>query len=92
MSIRSQTPGVASDRPLMSRDRAPNYMMGKKEKEMPFKSKAQEKLFFVKEAKGELPKGTAEEWAHETPSIKKLPEHVRHKQYSSHVSRHKEHR
>ena len=35
MSIKSQTPGVASDRPLISRDRAPAYMMGKKEKAMP---------------------------------------------------------
>lgn len=59
---------------------------------MPFKSKAQEKLFFAKEARGELPKGTAEEWAHETPSIKKLPEHVKkHSQHSS-SHRHKEHR
>ena len=42
---------------------------------MPYKSKAQERLFFAKEARGELPKGTAKEWAHETKNIKKLPEH-----------------
>ena len=36
MSIKSQTPGVASDRPLYSRDRAPNYIMGKENK-MPLK-------------------------------------------------------
>lgn len=42
---------------------------------MPFKSKAQSRLFFAKEARGELPKGTAERFAHETPGgIKGLPE------------------
>lgn len=41
---------------------------------MPYQSKAQMRLFFAKEARGELPKGKAEEWAHETPSIKSLPE------------------
>lgn len=41
---------------------------------MPFKSKAQMRLFFAKEKRGELPKGTAKRWAHETPSVKKLPE------------------
>jgi hypothetical protein len=41
---------------------------------MPFKSKAQQRYMFAAEARGELPKGTAERWAHETPDIKKLPE------------------
>lgn len=44
---------------------------------MPFKSKAQQRLFFAKERAGELPKGTALEWAHHTPNIKALPEHVK---------------
>ena len=44
---------------------------------MPFKSKAQQRLFFAKERRGELPKGTALEWAHHTPDIKALPEHVK---------------
>ena len=44
---------------------------------MPFKSKAQERLFFAKEHRGELPKGTAERWAEATPDIKDLPEHIR---------------
>lgn len=43
---------------------------------MPFKSRSQQRLFFAKEARGELPKGTAKQWAKETPSLKKLPEHV----------------
>lgn len=46
---------------------------------MPFKSRAQQRLFFAKEERGELPKGTALEWAHHTPDIKKLPEHVKKK-------------
>lgn len=44
---------------------------------MPFKSRSQMRKFFAMESRGELPKGKAEEWAHETPSIKKLPEHVK---------------
>ena len=43
---------------------------------MSFKSKAQQGLFFAKEARGELPKGTAERWAKHTPNISDLPEHV----------------
>ena len=31
---------------------------------------------FAEEARGGLPKGTALRWAHHTPNIKKLPEHV----------------
>ena len=46
---------------------------------MPYRSKKQMRFFFAKEARGELPKGTAEEWAHKTPSIKKLPEQVRNR-------------
>ena len=44
---------------------------------MPYKSKAQMRLFFAKEKAGELPEGTAKQWADETPNIKKLPEHVK---------------
>lgn len=44
---------------------------------MPFKSKAQQKWMFAAEGRGEVPKGTARRWAHETPSIKKLPAKVR---------------
>lgn len=40
---------------------------------MPFKSKAQQRLMFAKESRGELKKGTAKRWAHETRDIKKLP-------------------
>ena len=40
---------------------------------MPFKSKAQQKFMFAAEARGDIPKGTAERWAHETPNIKSLP-------------------
>lgn len=34
MSIKSQTPGVASDRPLLSKDRGPNYEAQGKEKKI----------------------------------------------------------
>jgi hypothetical protein len=38
---------------------------------MPFKSQAQQRMMFATQPK------TAEKWAHETPNIKKLPQHVR---------------
>jgi hypothetical protein len=44
---------------------------------VPFKSKAQQRWMFAAEARGELPEGTAKEWAHETKNFKKLPERVK---------------
>ena len=38
-----------------------------------------QRKFFAMEARGELPEGTALEWAHETSSIKRLPQHVKKK-------------
>lgn len=46
---------------------------------MPYKSKKQMRKFFVLEKQGKLPKGTAEAWAKETPSIKSLPIRVKRK-------------
>lgn len=43
---------------------------------MPFRSKAQQRWMFAAEARGEVPPGTAERWAHETPNLKNLPERV----------------
>lgn len=43
---------------------------------MPYKSKAMMRKFFAMEADGELPEGTAREWAHHTPNIKDLPDRV----------------
>ena len=43
---------------------------------MPFKSKAQSRKFFAMESRGEIPKGTAEEWASKT-DYSKLPLHKR---------------
>ena len=40
---------------------------------MPFQSKAQQRYMFAAEGRGELPKGTARRWAHETKNIKRLP-------------------
>lgn len=42
---------------------------------MPFKSEAQRRFMFAAQARGELPKGTAEKWAKETKA-KKLPEYA----------------
>lgn len=48
---------------------------------MPFRSKAQQRWMFAAESRGELPKGTAMEWAHETQKqpggFQKLPEKVK---------------
>jgi hypothetical protein len=41
---------------------------------MPYKSKRQMRKFFAMEKRGEIAKGTAREWAHETPNIARLPE------------------
>ena len=49
---------------------------------MPFRSKRQVKKFFAMEARHELPKGTAERWAHHTKEIKSLPE-TAHKKESA---------
>ena len=43
---------------------------------MPFKSKAQRRLFFAMEARGEVPAGTTAKWEAHTPKSKKLPERV----------------
>jgi hypothetical protein len=53
---------------------------------MPFKSKAQQRFMFSAEDRGDFPKGTAMEWAHNTPSIKKLPEKVEHKKTAEEIA------
>jgi hypothetical protein len=52
---------------------------------MPFKSKAQQRFMFAAEERGDIPKGTSMEWAHKTPSIKKLPER-KHKKTASELA------
>jgi len=42
----------------------------------PFRSKAQARLFFAKERRGELPRGTARRWMHETKNFAQLPERL----------------
>lgn len=44
-----------------------------------YRSKSQMRLMFAKEARGEVRKGTARRWAHETKSIRRLPERVKRK-------------
>jgi hypothetical protein len=44
---------------------------------MPFESESQRRLFWAKEKRGELPKGTADRWSHETKDLKHLPMHKR---------------
>jgi hypothetical protein len=57
---------------------------------VPFKSKKQQAFLFAAEARGEVKKGTAERWSHETPDIKHLPEKVKkHKARRSRARRHK---
>lgn len=46
---------------------------------MPFKSKAQMRLFYAKAARGEMPKETVKEWQSETKDPKKLPEKLHKK-------------
>lgn len=42
-----------------------------------YRSKSQMRMMFAKEARGEVKKGTARRWAHETKNIRRLPERVR---------------
>jgi hypothetical protein len=42
---------------------------------MPFQSKAQMKKCFAMRGRGQAKGWNCEEWAHKTPSLKKLPEH-----------------
>lgn len=53
---------------------------------MPFKSKAQQRYMFAAESRGELATGTARRWAHETPSIKALPNKVKKKKKTASVA------
>jgi hypothetical protein len=49
---------------------------------MPFRSKAQQRFMFAAEDSGDVPEGTAERWAQETPDIKDLPEKAKKKSRS----------
>lgn len=42
----------------------------------PYTSKAQHRLFRAMERRGQLPRGTASRWYHETPHYASLPEYV----------------
>lgn len=46
---------------------------------MPFKSQAQRRWMFAAADRGEVSKSMPHEWAHHTPNMKSLPEHVGHK-------------
>ncbi len=46
---------------------------------MPFKSKAQRRLFWAKVGRGEISKEKALEWEKETPNKKALPERLKKK-------------
>jgi len=58
---------------------------------MPFKSKAQQRFMFAAESKGELPKGTAKEWADATEKkkggIEALPEKVKMKKSADEMAK-----
>jgi len=54
---------------------------------MPFRSKAQQRLMFAKESRGELKRGTARKWAHETPNMRRLPERVGKRKSQARASR-----
>ena len=55
---------------------------------MPFQSKAQQRFMFAAEGRGEVPKGTAERWAHETSNMKRLPERKKRKKSRKHARKH----
>ena len=57
---------------------------------MPFKSKAQQRFMFAAEDRGDVPKGTAEEWARASEKkpggIKALPEKVKQKKTAGEIA------
>lgn len=55
-------------------DTTPDKSLLRRGTKIPFKSKSQMKKFYAMEARGEMKKGTAKRWAHETPDISELPE------------------
>lgn len=59
MSIKSQTPGVASDRPLMEKQRNPNYMANGKKFKKPKHGQIDDMSDYVKKnlAKTVKPRG-----------------------------------
>lgn len=95
MSIKSQTPGIASDIPFTSKQRGPAYMMGKKEKDMPLHKGKSKKVIGENisemEAAGH-PK--AQSIAASLNEARKSGAHMSKKHALSHSShkRHKEHR
>jgi len=54
---------------------------------MPFRSKAQVRKFGAMVRRGEMSKAKFEEWLHETPNIKRLPERVKKKTKKKKVTR-----
>ena len=54
---------------------------------MPFTSKAQQKWMFAAEDRGELPKGTAKEWARHTKDMKHLPEYAHGRKIAERAAR-----
>lgn len=93
MSIKSQTPGIASDIPLMSKQRGPAYIMGKKEKTMPLhKGKSKEVIGenIAEMEEAGHPKDQA--IAASLNEARKSGAHIPKKHISHEGKRHKEHR
>jgi hypothetical protein len=92
MSIKSQTPGIASDLPLISKQRGPAYLMGKKEKEMPLYKgeKARTKEGFSHNIEAEMHAGKPQKQS-VAIAYSEADRSKKHESHSQH-HRHKEHR
>ena len=90
MSIKSQTPGIASDIPLMSKQRGPDYMMGKEEKSMPLKHGKSKKI--IGENIEEMEKSGHEPKQAIAASLNEARESSMHIPKKHKMHRHKEHR
>jgi hypothetical protein len=91
MSIKSQTPGIAADLPLMEKQRGPDYLMGKKEKRMPLHKGKSEKI--IGENIEEMQEAGHPHKVAVAASLHEADEYGKksHKSHSHH-GRHKEHR
>jgi hypothetical protein len=99
MSIKSQTPGIASDIPFNKKQRNPNYMMNKSEdKRVPLYhgAKARSSKGFSHNVEAEMHAGKKQDQAvaiaySEARSHKK-PNHKKSMEHHGDSHRHKEHR
>lgn len=78
-TVKSRLTGADVEIKFMPLPAGPDPSKGGLVPKNPYASKSQQRFMFAAEARGDVPKGTAKRWAHETPDIKSLSEKKRKK-------------